>query len=75
MQKGLNMEAILLQPKTKVQANLIVALAKGLNISFTQTKMAKINEVQKALQEVRKGDVVKCKSVDDMFSKLEKASL
>ena len=69
------MNAILLQPKTKVQADLIVALAKGLNISFTQTNKKHINEVQKALQEVRKGDIVECKNVDDMFAKLEKASL
>lgn len=69
------MNAILLQPKTKVQADLIVALAKGLNISFTQTNKKHINEVQKALQEVRKGDIVECENVDDMFAKLEKASL
>lgn len=69
------MNPILLQPKTKVQADLIVALAKGLNISFIQTNKLHITEVQKALQEVREGDVVECKNVDDMFAKLEKASL
>lgn len=57
---------------TAIKKALDLILYLGARVAQPKTK--KKNAVEKALEEVERGEVVECSSVDDMFNKLEAAS-
>ena len=57
---------------TAIKKALDLILYLGARVAQPKTK--KKNAVEKALEEVERGEVVECSSVDDMFDKLEAAS-
>ena len=56
---------------TAIKKALDLILYLGARVAQPKTK--KKNAVEKALEEVERGEVVECSSVDDMFNKLEAA--
>ena len=55
---------------TAIKKALDLILYLGARVAQPKTKKKK-NEVEKALIEVERGEVVECSSVEDMFNRLE----
>lgn len=64
------MATITVTTKTQSQFDIIIALAKELKLKYTSKADTKMNEIEKADEDIKQGRVYKAESVDDMFNQI-----
>lgn len=64
------MATITVTTKTQSQFDIIIALAKELKLKYTSKADTKMNEIEKADEDIKQGRVYKAESVDDLFNQI-----
>lgn len=64
------MATITLTTNTQSQLDLFIALAKEMKLKYISNTNKKMNEIEKADEDIKFGRVYKAENVDDMFNQI-----